>query len=151
MSTEEILSAWEARFSAPAGPVRNFASTPMAPPPADPPAKKPQEFRPRPVAAAQPKATKSAQQARERKRRQCPHESGWYRVRGVMPKIRCKKCREVRNVTPKELEALTPRKPREPIPIPHGTRTGYFRGCRLECCASVESAARAARYLETRK
>ena len=154
MNTEEIMQALEDRFSHPAGPVRYFATSPLAPPPPDPKPKATVSERvPHPSRAPRKGHAGGCglKRATKEKRAECQHAVGWHRVRGTMPKVRCKRCREVRNVTVEELDILCPITKRDPKPIPHGTRTGYYRGCRLECCAAVERADRVRRYRKNKK
>jgi hypothetical protein len=144
VTTEEILAALDARFSCPAGPVRHYATTPQAPPPPDPPAKKPKFDRTEVVPVRQ-KAITAPKQPRQRVREKktCPHPR-WHRVRGSESLLSCSRCRTRREADAEEIARLFP--PRPPKPITHGTRTGYFRGCRCEMCIATERKSRKERY-----
>lgn len=109
----------------------------LAPPPADPPTKMEREG---PVRYREPAQRRRAVASRNRKAAgPCKHKA-WHRVRGKAVQVRCKRCKLVRDVTPEEQAALCPQ-PREGgqrRPITHGTRSGYARGCRLDCCREAE-------------
>jgi hypothetical protein len=98
-------------------PARTIASSPLAPPPPDPTPKKPKTFQ----------VEHATQTAR----------SGFQGA--------CGKNAKAKKAAPKE---KTPEKTQDGRlrPITHGTRSGYNRGCRLECCKSVEMAWRKKRY-----
>ena len=140
VSTEEILSRLDERFSCPAGPVRYIASGPLAPPPADPSPRAPKYQQRKLAIGSQAKATRAAKVSRQRIKRECPHPR-WCRVRKSETAISCRRCRIVREVTAQEREQMCPqvREGGQPREIVHGTRGGYFRGCRCELCRKKES------------